>query len=603
MSMMDRWNYQISRRAFVAGLALTPLALTACSSAGTESTGSTAQTSQTAAEGLTMLTASMNYQKFSEGVTAKYPDTKLSMISYSGYDTSDYIKVQMQAQACPDIVINTFPNSNELQKDNLIDLSSKDFVNNVRTKLLDDVAVDGAIYLLPSNVSFFGPYYNKTLFEKNGWSAPESLDELEELVPKIKEAGVTVSEVTSTLPGSSFAFFWDIIAPEFTSTLDGINWRNDFLEGKANATGTLEPYMETLQKWVDLGMFNIDPNMAEDKEAIARFKEGNTAFLTTVSNQAFTQNEDGTGDEYRIMPWLSKDGSNNIIITNVHRYYGLNKDLEKDSKKLDAAYDLMEYLSSVEGQEALLTNSNTISPLKNAAVAEDNPLHEAAELVDAGKSMNMVYSGWENYVALIGADVFQFLQGKMDAATVLKNMDDLRDETLAAGGTEVLGKCDETLELEQVATLVGAAFADAAGADCALISIGGFHDFGKENSAGINGKIYKDIDIDANVVCTFNPLGWKQLIKTGELTGEQINKWIEEGYFNGTDTEPFEYKLIMKDGEKIDTSKTYKVALVNESDARASECNMQKTELVGQDVLKAYIQKLGTINSKSIVWK
>lgn len=588
---------QFSRRSFIAGLAITPFALSAlygCSASGG---------SKGASEGLTMLTASTNYKAFSEGLTSANSDVALDMISYRGYNTSDYIKAQMIAEDCPDIVINTFPNSDELQKNNLLDLSGEDFINNVRAKLLEQVSVDGAVYLIPSNISFFGPYYNKTLFEKNGWNVPTSLEELEALTPKIKAAGATVSEVTSTLPGSSFAMFWDILAPEFTSTLEGMTWMEKFLAGETKATGTLEPHLATLQRWKDAGMLNIDPNGKSDAEPTDRFKKGNTAFLTTVSNQGFFQNEDGTGDEYRIMPWLSADGSNNIIVTNVSRYYGLNKKLEDDSGKLEKALKLMGFLGSSEGQQALITASNTISPLKNDSVEEDNPLHEAAQLVDEGKSMAMVYSGWENYVAKMGSIVYQFFIDKISGTEMLAQFDQLQAEVVAAGGTEKLAEVGENLEIEQTAQLCGAAFAQAAGADCALISLGEFHDFDKENSYGCNGKLYKDVTLDENIVCSINPLGWKQLINTMELDGKTIKEWAEAGFYVEGDETPFPYILVTKEGEELDDDTTYKVACVTEFGERATTGNLTATELVGQDVLIDYIKKLETVDSSSIAWK
>lgn len=593
-------NAPFSRRAFVAGLALTPLAiggLSGCSASG--GSGSSAASKN----GLTMLTASGDYSNFEEALKAAHSDVELSFESYKGSNTTAYIQVQMEAEQCPDIVINTFPNSDDLQKANLLDLSGEDLVSNIRMKLLDDVTVDGAVYLVPSTVSFFGPYYNKTLFEKHGWSVPQSQKELDELVPQIKAAGVKLAEVTSQFPGSSFAFLWDILAPTFTSTLEGIEWMEKFRNGEAKATGTLEPYMETFQHWIDLGMLDIDPDLKQDTEAVARFKEGNTAFLVTISNQSFTQEEDGSGDEYRIMPWLSEDGSNNIIVTNVSRYYGLNKNLEDDSDKLEKGLEVMDFIGTAEGQESLTTNTNTISPLKNAAVEDGDPLHDVSVMVDEGKSMNMIYSGWESYVADMGAAVFSMLKGEINSTQLLAKFDELQAAVVAAGKAEEFGEAEEDLELDQVAQLVGACFAQAVDADCALISLGAFHGHGKENSNGVNGKIYKGIGMTSDVICTFNPLGWSNPINTMQLDGKTIKEWADEGFFVDDDDEAFEYVLVTKDGAELEDGETYTVALTTESDDRTKDNALTATEVVGQDALEAYLKDLGKINSSTIAWK
>lgn len=591
-------NFEISRRAFLAGLALTPLALSGCSqSSGSEKTQDGANAT------LTMLTVGTDYKEFYEAFKKENPEIEIEFESYAGYDTTDYIAATLFAGETNDIFVNSYSNYPELQAQNLVDLSGYDFANNFRNQLLGDVSIDGAIYLLPSCVSFYCPYYNKTLFEAHGWTVPKSLAELEELVPKIQEAGVQVSVATTAFPGSCMGFFWDTIAPEFSSTLEGIQWRKDFLAGDAKATGALEAHVETFQKWIDLGMFNILPDLENDSDVVKVFKEGNTAFLMTVSDQSLTQNDDGTGDQYGIMPWLSADGSNNIAVTNVRRHYGISKAIEKDKAKMDAAVEFMEFLATNEAQDALLVYSNLISPLKAYDIDEDDPRFEVLSLLEAGQSMSVIHPGWENVLADMGDEVRNFIKGEISAADLLAAFDSIQEESLKNGGLVELASVDEDLERAQVAKLVGAAFADAVRADCALISIGDFHDFDKENKYGVNGKIFANTPMTENTVCTFNPLGWNKVVKVGEVTGKVIKQWAQEGFFIEGDSEPYEYVLVTKNGAELEDSKNYKVAMTIESEERQAECNIQESGVLGQDALVAYIKNLGTINSSTIEWK
>jgi raffinose/stachyose/melibiose transport system substrate-binding protein len=50
--------------------------------------------------------------------------------------------------------------------------------------------VEGKTYSIPNELETLILYYNKTLFEKNGWQPPKTLDELMALSEKIKAAGV-----------------------------------------------------------------------------------------------------------------------------------------------------------------------------------------------------------------------------------------------------------------------------------------------------------------------------------------------------------------------------------------------------------------------------
>lgn len=554
---------------------------------------------------LTMMTIQgSDYSKLLEGLREKYPEINVELSSYKGANTTAYCEVVLEADDIPDVFVMTYPPSEELQQERLIDLSGETFTSAYSEKLLSDLSVDGSLYLVPTNISLMGIYYNKTLFEKQGWEVPNSLEEVEALIPEIEAAGVTVSECATKFTGVTFSYFFSASAPSFMASLEGIQWRKDFLNGEAAATGNLEGAVETFQRWVDDGIFNIGETPDDDDDTLTRFKEGNTAFLVTNSALGFTQNEDGTGDEYGLLPYFSVDGSNNIIITNAARYVGISKRLENQPEKLENALKIMTFIASPEGQECLDVRANSISPLKNDALAEDSPLSEIAKLVDEGKSMEIVYSGWEDYVVDFGGDVKELIAGDLSGEEFLAKIDELQKTVLENEEELQLAEVEEDLDKEQAAQLVGAAFAEAVDADCALISIGDYHGVGQENANGVNANIYAGILLSENVVSTFNPLGWSNTIKTLTLPGKTIKEWEEEGYFVDGDETPFTYVLVTKDGAEFDDTADYTVALVTESEERAAEGGgLADSGVVGQEALTAYIEELGSISSESIIWK
>lgn len=80
------------------------------------------------------------------------------------------------------------------------------------------------------------------------------------------------------------------------------------------------------------------------------------------------ESEDTT-DKFGLMPYLSEDGSKNVFILNVNRFYGLNKKLENDPEKLEDALKVMKVLSTVEGTSALYPDSTLkagLLPFKDA---------------------------------------------------------------------------------------------------------------------------------------------------------------------------------------------------------------------------------------------
>jgi raffinose/stachyose/melibiose transport system substrate-binding protein len=51
--------------------------------------------------------------------------------------------------------------------------------------------------------------------------------------------------------------------------------------------------------------------------------EGNTLFL--LGSKKGIGETDDTGDKFGLMPYLSEDGSQNVYILNMERFYGLSK--------------------------------------------------------------------------------------------------------------------------------------------------------------------------------------------------------------------------------------------------------------------------------------
>lgn len=544
-----------------------------------------------------------DYNEFIDALHEVYPEINIELISYAGYNTSGYALNQLKAGDISDIFVVSYPPDAELQKENFIDLSGESFMNNINTKTLSDLSVDGAVYLVPTNMTLFGLYYNKTLFEKNGWKAPESLDELEALIPQIEAAGVKLAECNTQYTGATFSFLWDTAAGEWTNTLTGIQWRKDYLAGTATAAGNIEPAVDIMQHWIDLGLINYGETPEDDGETVERFEEGNTAFLITNSAHNFTQNDDGSGDQYGILPWLSADGSKNTVITNVNFYVGVSRAVADDQAKLEDVMKVMSFLTTYDGQHSLATSTNAIAPLANGSLPESSPLRDMAELIDDGEYMNLVYPGWEDYVVDIGESILSLVKGDITKDQLIADIDAIQEKVQTSNSAESYGDVTETLEKEEVAQLVGAAYAEATGSDCALISTGDYHGVGLENKSGVNGKLYKGLPLTSDTLSTVNAGSSLHGVCLMTLTGAKIKQYAQEGFYIGDDPEPFKYILVTRDGEELDDSTTYTVACSTESETRSAEGNLQETEIGSLQALIDYVDSIGTVNREALVWK
>ena len=115
------------------------------------------------------------YEAFLGLLGETYPEIELEFISYTGGNATGYSWAQMRADDIPDIFITSQMLDEGLAKERLVDLSGYDFVNQLSTSLLDQVSVDGGVYLLPINNIIYGIYYNKTLMEEHGCHAAKTV--------------------------------------------------------------------------------------------------------------------------------------------------------------------------------------------------------------------------------------------------------------------------------------------------------------------------------------------------------------------------------------------------------------------------------------------
>jgi len=139
----------------------------------------------------------------------------------------------------------------------------------------------GNLYGVSPTAEVVGVYYNKTLFEANGWVVPTTFDEFETLLATIKAAGVTPISFGS-LDG------WNAIH-EFSAVqhlLVSLDYINNFVYGVNNVSFDTPENQEAarvMQDWVDKGYFTDGfPGIGYD-DSNKTFKAGEGAMTITGS--------------------------------------------------------------------------------------------------------------------------------------------------------------------------------------------------------------------------------------------------------------------------------------------------------------------------------
>ena len=590
---------KISRCSFlqVVGLLAATAALTACG--GKTETVKKDDTHEV----ITFMAPYMEEEAFIEQVHSVYPEVNIEIVPYSGDNTTTCLQNMFEANDLPDIcTLTVYDPMTDHVSDKLLDLSGYDFTDNYVESRLQEVSDNGAIYLLPSSYNCYGITYNKTLLREHGWELPYSFAELEALAAEAKEAGVDLCLPQIQYPGYGFQYLCNIADADFLGTLDGKLWQKDYLSGEANVSNTpgMMQAMAYVQKWKDIGMLNDSGDALDDNVTRQRMTEGNTLFLIGGTNGIVES--DDNADKFGLMPYLSEDGTQNVFVLKVNRFYGLNKKLEQNPQKLEDALKVMRVLSTVEGSSALIpakTLKCSLLPFKDAK-ADDTYYADVADVLNAGNTAPFIYSGWENTIVTTGTKMLDFIKGDATMEDVIRQMDEDQD-SVVNNTPDTITTVTEELSQEDCAMLVGRCFAQATGSDLALVSLSTWIPGNPtdQNHHGVAAKLYaKGItDYDLSVIL---PTGWNRTIQTVTLTGQQINDLLATGYDaygNGKG-----YPYVMASPVQPEADKTYQVAICGVSDQLAAEADVVDSGVVGMDAAKAFFGAYTSISRADTAW-
>ena len=590
---------KISRCSFlqVVGLLAATAALTACG--GKTETVKKDDTHEV----ITFMAPYMEEEAFIEQVHSVYPEVNIEIVPYSGDNTTTCLQNMFEANDLPDIcTLTVYDPMTYHVSDKLLDLSGYDFTDNYVESRLQEVSDNGAIYLLPSSYNCYGITYNKTLLREHGWELPNSFAELEALAAEAKEAGVDLCLPQIQYPGYGFQYLCNIADADFLGTLDGKLWQKDYLSGEANVSNTpgMMQAMAYVQKWKDIGMLNDSGDALDDNVTRQRMTEGNTLFLIGGTNGIVES--DDNADKFGLMPYLSEDGTQNVFVLKVNRFYGLNKKLEQNPQKLEDALKVMRVLSTVEGSSALIpakTLKCSLLPFKDAK-ADDTYYADVADVLNAGNTAPFIYSGWENTIVTTGLKMLDFIKGNATMEDVIRQLDEDQD-SVVNNTPDVITTVTEELSQQDCAMLVGRCFAQATGSDLALVSLSTWIPGNptEQNHHGVAAKLYaKGItDYDLSAIL---PTGWNRTIQTVTLTGQQINDLLASGYDaygNGKG-----YPYVMASPVQPEADKTYQVAICGVSDQLAAEADVVDSGVVGMDAAKAFFGAYTSISRADTAW-
>ena len=548
-----------------------------------------------------------SFDNFFPLLEERYPDIKINPSSYAGANRTGYTWAQMRADDITDVLAISVILDEELTSERLIDLSGYGFVDNLSTAVLDQVAIDGGIYLLPVSTTFYGIYYNKTLMEEHGWELPANYGELAALCAEIEDTGLLPGVISTQLTGNTFSAVFNLAKTDWLTTPEGIRWEQDFLAGNASAAGHWENTMQLAQRYLDIGMFHTDPEDRDMNTVFQEYVEGRKCVFLTQAGGVKTQQLDN-GDELGMMPYIGADGSKNIYMYNPTTYIGLSKRLLEpgNEEKLSSALKMLELMFSDEGQAAFITGSSpcVLGVLNNNNMPEDAFAYDAQEAMREGRAFPMTYAHWENVLSDMGQafkDWFRGVEGT-DGAWAIERMDELQTGYLHNADEVYFCESKADFTVEQTAALVGKALGSNVGVDAVMVAVGSERDSGVTVGAGITGKLYKE-HINADVANSVMPYyDGEYAVMT--MTGAQAKQMQSAGLPVEGDAVPFEYLLVTKGNQELADDQTYRVAFLmngyTEEMAEAYSVQVEKASI--RAIFREWLAEQRTVSPDGNPW-
>jgi raffinose/stachyose/melibiose transport system substrate-binding protein len=381
---------------------------------------------------------------------------------------------------------------------------------------------------------------------------------------------------------------------------DNYRWLTDYQNGTGSLVGHMEPAVDKYKQLFEDGILSLNDwevqpgtrsNMMYIYHTTAMVIESQNA-MNYAKTFAESVSDKDVYHEVAMMPFWTSDKENSDYLYTIPNYFmAINKkSAEESDEKKSILLDILDYLSSVEGQQMLINGSPQISNVIGVEMDESAFTDAIRDTIERGQLIGNFYMATgENSKQVekqLRSTTPDMIKGDMSVEDWLLAADQVRDDFLAGNLTQetVYGQVETTLTKLESAYTLAEMYQQLTGADIG-IALGGAW------SNGTNGHFYKGDITDSSLSCVTpnkesssddNPMA--DTIVTSTMTGAQIldilnndGKDIEE---NGTVGEGRYYvasgltvqfdpwasgsdRVIScktADGKEIDAEATYQVA-------------------------------------------
>lgn len=552
---------------------------------------------------------------FEEAVEMRF--SNLDLIQVGNY-TSNYSDEYAQRLANDDLtdIIVTWPLDKAAQDcgDRLIDLSGLEFTSNYMISMLNDIAQDGKLYYLPGPTQIRGIVLNKTLFKENGWKIPTNFEEFVTVCREIEASGIRSLQLSFWNHEVLLYAFEGFAYSESFSSPRAIEAVQNYNQGEGSLQDFALPAFDVYERLIAEGIFKPEDLDIRYPMREKMFFQRECAMM----NEAFAINpkkmeKANFTDELAFIPFFcpGKENSWGHIIP--YQYIGLNGNLQKrgNEEKHELALQIMDFISTPEGQAALGNYSNTMF-----SSLIDNDSEVSADLIYMRETIEngrcVTFPTFENSDEALYQALAAMLRGEINRDEAIALVDAANQNPIQPEEASVIGVATETFSLTETGNYVTDVLRKRADTDFAL-----FLDNGKDgtyNARGISAKFYKGDILESDVTLRVLPVlqhGETGYLNIAVMTGANLINALE---YTLDDGDWFYYcsglqmnydptaepgsrikKITDSQGQGIQPEKQYTVAIMEGSVDDDYITSLETTEILIKDLIISDIQEKGTI--------
>lgn len=362
-------------------------------------------------------------------IEEKLPHIELEYQFIDNKQYEEVIKTQLAAGEGPDII-------GGLINDNTVKLGYFEDITERYAALYQETGtanytVDGKLYGLPQGSWFNGMFYNIELFEQYNLKVPTNLEEYFEVSETFLKNGIKPQAIGLKNPLVAAQSFIALAINDYIGTEEGKAFNEQFKRGEAKMSEALASVLEKWTHYMDKGIFTKEMLGLEEEQAIDEFTSGKAAMFQSGPWYMETFKQKAPNMKIGMFPNPGSAGPVGWMVGGPGVSFGVNA----KSKNKDAVYEILDLLSSPEGQQAYWEDNKGISSYVKGVQFEMPEEYDGAQ--EAFKQGHIMYppDGWGvgRDVAFmeLGKQLQEVMIGGKDPKAALEAVDKKQAELLA----------------------------------------------------------------------------------------------------------------------------------------------------------------------------